>query len=284
MTTRIATVGLSAGLFFDGVGALPSFADPLTREDLERLVDLVNDDPDAQWVVLYQASSSEPTLRRLQTVRSALDTARVATYAVAVPPLAAAVLASMAAAIAPHLPSAGVLVAGLPALEQQLLVLAWLGRVSSLKEPNPTVWQHLASLWPTTAFAVSYWPEPAVRRIRKDDEPLSLPRASTTVGLAVAAADGDREWIDRAVLPALGQTRIRDVESPDASAAWWGTNRLVEVVAYPLDAAATAKAISASLSRAPCRWCKQDIAAARCPFCGAAASRRGVESAGEAAA
>ena len=64
---------------------------------------------------------------RLAMARSMLDTDRVAVHETALPPLAGAVLCSLASALAPHVPSAGVLASLLPELEAELHVFTWLG-------------------------------------------------------------------------------------------------------------------------------------------------------------
>src|SRR5680860_557953 len=54
---------------------------------------------------------------------------------------------------------------------------------------------------------------------------------------------------------------------------WWGTARLVEAIAYPVDVPVTARRITQNLSPFLCRWCAEAIATRHCPFCGMDAAR-----------
>ena len=85
-------------------------------------------------------------------------TRRLSIHETPLPPLAGAVLASLASSIAPYLPSTGVLASLLPELEARLHVFTWLGSVSGLSVPAPSLGQHLASLSPGSAFGVSSYP------------------------------------------------------------------------------------------------------------------------------
>ena len=272
--TRIATVGYeAAGLVHDSRAPL-WFGDSLAREGLTDLADLAADQTadGGHLVVIHPAWKPEPTLGRIQTIRSSLDTVRLVAYGARVPPLAGSVLAALADALAPHLAPAGLLLAALPLLERQLLILTWLKRVTGLSEPAPSVWQHLASWWPGTSFVASSWPEPSVRFHRRGDGPAELPRPRMAVGLAVASRNGDPEWVDRCLVPVLGTPKIREVPPSPLGPEWWGSDRLVEAVVYPLGLGPTADTLARSLQLQRCEWCREEIASSPCPFCGLPAS------------
>lgn len=267
--TRVITVGYSSDAFVEGGKAIAAFPSALTREDLERLVDLAKatDEEGHELLVVYPAWSAEPTLQRLQTVRSALDTQRVAAYASSATPLAGAVLVSLAAALGAIEPSAGGLVGAMPRLERQLVTVTWLSRLSGLTEPNPTVWEHAVSLLPWTAFVVSSWPEPAIHRLGKDvTVPVPTPRGK--VGVAIAQQDADMDWVRESVVRKLRQPVVTEVEPSPLARRWWGTGKLAECVLYPLDIEATAAAVSKGLTLRPCQWCGHEVAASPCAYCG----------------
>jgi hypothetical protein len=274
--TRVATVGYEAANLVHDSRTPLWLGESLGRDDLQALVNLAAEKTadGGHLVVIHPAWRAEPTLGRIETVRASLDTVRLVAYGARLPPLAGAVLGALADALAPHLAPAGLLLAALPLLERQLLVVTWLRRVTGLTEPPPSLWQHLASWLPGTAFVASTWPEPCVRFIRRGEGPLDLPRPRSTVGLAVADHNGDPEWVDRCLIPALGTPRRRDVAPSPFGPLWWGSNRLIETVVYPLGLGPTADALARSLQLQRCHWCREEIASSPCPFCGLPADAR----------
>ena len=110
-----------------------------------------------------------------------LDTARVAIHVTSLPPLAATALASLASSLGPRLPSAGLLASALPGLSEQLHLITWLGSVTGLKHPAPSLGQHVSSLTPGSAFGISSFPEPAVHKIQQGQASVPLPQARATL-------------------------------------------------------------------------------------------------------
>lgn len=272
--TAVVAVGFGSGQFLEGVRPVPAFPESLERAHLDGLLDVVADGLAARGSVLvvYPAWHAEPALRRIQTVRAALDTLAVVGYGSAAGPLAGAVLAVLAAAVAPAAGAAGVLHAAVPALERQLVGVTWLARVNGLTSPVPTLRDHALSWWPGAAFAVTTWPEPRVSRLRREAtgtwQPVTLPRPAAAVALAVADAGGDPEWVRRVVVPALGGPPVVPVAPSPLAAARWGRTPATEAVAYPTDVAALAAAVLDGLRRGRCPWCGETAAAPRCPSCG----------------
>jgi hypothetical protein len=205
-----------------------------------------------------------------EAASSALETTRVALHQTLLPPLAGGVLVSMAATLASRAPSPGSLLAALPNLERELHVFAWLRSVSGLTEPAPTVLQHLASHWPSTAFVVSSWPEPSVHRLSPRHATVPVPELEAPIGLAIAAEPGEDTWIERIVAPALGDPELRRVAPTPLAEDWWGSRDLVESVAFPDSADLLSERFLAPIELAPCRWCQELIASVPCPFCGSA--------------
>ena len=62
-----------------------------------------------------------------------------------------------------------------------------------------------------------------------------LPQLTRPSRLVVAPRDGDVAWMRDVVHPALGQLEVRQVEPTPGGKKWWGTGKLVEAVAYPVD-------------------------------------------------
>jgi hypothetical protein len=269
--TAIISIGFKTESFVSGEGTIPAFSHTPAPNDFERLIDTVRSTirESGHVIAIYPEYAAEPLLARLETVRTALNTRRLAPYGTGLPPLAGAALVSLAAAVTPYIKAPGVLFGGLPDLESELVMLAWLGSVSKLDNPSPSIGQHVLSMWPTSAFAVKFWPEPTVKTLRKKDRTLSLPTTFRPMMLATAPRDGaDATWVEEVVLPGLGMPPTRRFDPTPLGPQWWGTARLVEAVAYPVDVPVTARRITQSLSPFLCRWCGDAITTRHCPFCG----------------
>jgi hypothetical protein len=263
--------GLKPERLIDSEGRIDAFLEPPTQEQGETLIEAVSSGLEAGGhviAIIPQWLGGEGLLR-LQMVQSALDDERLTIHETPLPPLAGAVLASLASAVAPHLPGTGVLASLLPELEAELHVFTWLGSVSGLSVPNPSLGQHIASLAPGSAFGVSSYPEPSVARLGRDGAGpgVPLPQIARPSRLAVSDHGGDRHWID-AVNLALGTLEVRQVEPTPNGPKWWGTGKLVESVAYPVDVAALGSELATAAGPWTCRWCRELIARSPCPLCG----------------
>lgn len=228
---------------------------------------------ESRAVVFYPEWLAERALSAIARARSLMDTARVATYGIAQPPLAASVLLSLAAGLASFGPAPGVLLAALRNLERELVRVAWLRSVRRLREPMPGFAQRAGSLLPGTAFCVCSSPEPTVRWLRRGRCELALPSFGHTVAVAVAGRDDGVGWITDFVRNGLPDELIGRVPPTPAGPEWWGTRRLAEAVIYPTDLAAAGLRLFGSLQPAACSWCGTLIASERCPFCGFTSGR-----------
>jgi hypothetical protein len=266
----VLVFGLRPERLLDSEGRIDAFLEPPGQEQVNVLVEAVKSGLDEGGSVIAIAPEwigAEP-ISRIAMVRSMLDTHRLAVYETALPPLAATVLASLASAAAPYAPSAGVLASLLPELEAELHVFTWLASVTGLSTPQPTFGQHVASLTPGSAFAVSSWPEPAVHRLKNDGTAVPVPELSRPSRLVVAPRADHVDWITNTINPALGNLEIRRVEPTPRGPDWWGTGKLVEAVAYPLDVQALVGHLVAVLDPWTCRWCRELVARSPCPLCG----------------
>jgi len=265
----ILVIGLKPERLLDSEGRIDAFIESPTQEQAETLVEAVRSGAEAGGHVLAIVPQwlKGDGLLRLQMVESALDDERLTIHETPLPPLAAAVLASLAAAVAPHLPSRGVLVSLLGELEAELHVFTWLGSVSGLSVPAPTIGQHVASLSPGSSFGVSSYPEPSVHKLGRDGAGVPLPRIERPSRLAVSDHGGDVGWI-HTVNAALGGLEVRTVEPTPNGPSWWGTGKLVESVAYPVDVSRLAAELAQAADPWTCRWCRELIARSPCPMCG----------------
>ena len=267
----IVAIGFRSEAFVPGAAPVESFVSQPGRDDVQMLVDSVRASVESGGHVLaiYPAWDPEPALRRLETVGAVLDTASLALYPTSLPPLAGAVLASLASSAAAHVSSAGLLHAGLPALEKELVICAWLGSVAGLSRPSPSLAQHILSAAPMTSFGVSLQPREGIRRLTKVDRSMEVPSTHRPMCLVVAAREAaGASWIDEVIAPGLGSPPVKVVEPTPNGPRWWGTSRLAEAVAYPIDIPVVARRMVKHLRPALCDWCRRPIAAQICPFCG----------------
>lgn len=276
MSVPVTVVGLGCELdrLFSGQRpALPVPAPP-QRDDLRDLFEAVAGPLRGGQRVIVVVGDWLPavTLERVHTVRSLLETDRVAVHVTELPPLAASVQTALAAALASFAPTAGALAAALEALEEQLLVLAWVGSVAGLRHPAVSLLHHARSALPWSSFGVGLQPEPFVQPLGRGLEELPLAPLEESIELLVAPTESaDLGWILDEVVPALGGVGVRQIPATLHGAAWWGTSRLVEAVGVPTDLEALADAVMPRRV-VPCRWCGEPIATPPCPFCGDAGS------------
>jgi hypothetical protein len=262
-------MGLRAGPLLSGQAAPYSLIDPLEREDSgELIVRLDAVLADYGHVIVVNPTWFAPAARlRVEMADLILDRPRLAIHDTALPPLAAGVLASLAAAVAPHLPSPGSLVAALPQLEVELPWFAWLRSVSGLEEPRPRLLQHAVSYLPWTRFVVSSHPEPGVQRVPRGGAQPAVPQLGPGHGLVYAAWTDDEGWVDDVLARAVG-IDARMLEASPHAPSWWGTDQVVEAVVHPLDMRALGGRLAAGLELRTCGWCDELVASVPCPFCG----------------
>jgi hypothetical protein len=266
----ILAFGLKPERFVGGEGRIDAVLEPPGAGEADVLVAALKSGIEAAGhvvAVLPQWFPPEGALR-LAMARSMLDTDKVAVHETALPPLAGAVLCSLASSVAPHVPSAGVVASMLPELEAELHVFTWLGSVSGLSAPAPSFGQHLASLGPNSAFGVSSWPEPSVHKLSAGEPGVPLPEIGRPSRMVVAPRHGDAGWARDVVNPALGGLPVAEVEATPNGPSWWGTAKIVESVVFPVDVEDLAEDVLAGLEPWVCRWCRELIARSPCPLCG----------------
>jgi hypothetical protein len=263
----VLVFGLRPERLTDAEARIDAFLEAPERDQVGLIVDALKSGLEGAGSVVAIMPEWFPVeaLARLRMARSLLQTERVAVHVTPLPPLAATALASLASSVGRLTPSAGVLASLLPELEAELHVITWLGSVTGLTTPAPSLGQHLASLSPGSAFAVSSYPAPAVHKIGGN---VPLPPVVRPSRLAVAAAGGDPAWLLGPVHTALGRPEVRQVEATPGGEKWWGTGKLVEGVLLPVAIPELVQQLLGLVEQWPCHWCGEVIAAAPCPMCG----------------
>jgi hypothetical protein len=266
----IVAFGLKPERIVGAEGRIDAVPEPPSAEQAGLLVEALRSGIDAAGTVVAIVPEWFPPdgLKRLEMARVLLDTDRVAIHITALPPLAATALASLASSLAPRLLSAGLLASVLEGLETQIHTITWLGTVTGLKHPAPSLGQHVSSLAPGTAFAVTSFPQPAVHRVRQGEAGVPLPRIERPSRLVVAARNGDDEWLTGPVNQALGGLPVLRIEPTPQGPAYWSTGKVVEGAVCPVDVDALAAEIMQTAEAWACRWCGELIARSPCPLCG----------------
>ena len=264
----IVAFGLRPERIVGAEGRIDAVPDPPTQEQSGLLLEALQSGIKAGGHVIAIVPDWFPPdgLKRLEMARTLLDTDKVAIHMTTLPPLAATALASLASSLAPRLISAGLLASMLEPLESQIHAVTWLGSVTGLKRPAPSLGQHVASLTPGSAFAVSSYPEPAVHKITAA-QPVPLPPINRPSHFAIASRNGDDAWLEHTFNAQLGLPVIKLEPTPQGPQ-WWGTSKLAEGVICPIDVDRLASEIAQGAEPWACRWCGELIARSPCPMCG----------------
>lgn len=278
--TAVLSVGYDLPQMLESAPPVITYPEALERDDLDGATKTIDAalQRSGHALVVYPKWLEEPTLRRLETIRAVLATGRLALYGSALPPLAGGVLCNLASALTAQITRPGQLVAALGALERKLVVVSWLGSVTGLKQPEPSLRQHLGSLLPRSSYGVVLQPEHSILRLDRPGQELALRRAQRPMELVIAAREGcEMSWLTDSVNAVLGRQQTRAVAATHHGPEWWGTSRLVEAVAYPTALAELTRELAIGQRLHLCRWCSEAIVSAPCPFC------RGADEVAEAA-
>jgi hypothetical protein len=269
-TPVVVVFGLKPERIVGFEGRIDAVPEPPTQEQSGLLVEALSSGIEAGGTVIAIVPDWFPAegLQRLEMARVLLDTDRVAIHRTALPPLAATALASLASSLAPRLLSAGLLASVLDTLSAQLHTITWLGSVSGLKHPAPSLGQHITSFSPGSAFAVTSFPEPAVHKLHSNELNIPLPTITRPSRLVIAARTGAEDWLTGPVNQALGGLPVAKVEPTPQGPNYWSTNKLVEGVICPVDADGLARELMQTAEAWSCRWCGELIAQSPCPLCG----------------
>ncbi|MGP3953747.1 hypothetical protein [Streptomyces sp. 7N604] len=221
-------------------------------------------------IVLYPAGDAQRDVHhRLHTVRSVLESDRIALLRLDLPPLAVAALALQLRQLSVCDFSPGVLASAARLLSHYVYAGALLGSVSRLDRIPVSLASHATSWVPGTQFGVLANPTPQMTRpgaAGAEHSGLTGPGFATR--LLVAKGRLQSDWVTGTLARDWRVQGVREVPLPRDSAGWWGTGRLVEFAAAIADISVLYQVV-ASVRRDDCRWCGLELIGDRCAFCSA---------------
>ncbi|ANW18390.1 hypothetical protein I3J09_09285 [Streptomyces clavuligerus] len=216
-------------------------------------------------VAVYPATVPLAHERRLHTVRSVLESNRIALLKVDLPPLGTAVLVRQLRQLSVCDFGPGVIASAARLLSHYVHAGAQLSSVTRLDRVPVGMKSHAKSWVPGSQFAVVAHPAPELVRIGGDTVPAG-PAFPTR--MAVARGQLHSEWTERELAPAWRAQGVEEVPLPAESPAWWGTGKLVEFAAFLPEISVLYQLVS-SVRREPCTWCGIELIGDRCGFCSA---------------
>ncbi|WP_269853522.1 hypothetical protein [Streptomyces sp. RPT161] len=214
-------------------------------------------------VVVVPASLPAEHRIRLHSLRSLLESDRMALVEVDLPPLALALLAHQLRQIAQYDLGPGVIASAARLLAHYLHAGAVLGSVARLDRVEVGLGSHLKSWMPGARFAVLATPE---ARLEPLTDALRLPGPNYATHLAFGSHGFADDWVRGRLGQDWNCQYVCEVPLPAQSARWWGTGKLAEFTAYIADVGVLYQLVS-SAHREPCRWCGLELVGDRCAFC-----------------
>ncbi|MEU9447703.1 hypothetical protein [Streptomyces sp. NPDC048277] len=215
-------------------------------------------------IVVCSGAVPEPVIRRLYTLRSLLESDRIALFRPDLPPLGIAVLARQLRQLASCDLSPGVLASAGRLLTHYIHSGAVLGSVARLDRVPVTLKAHAKSWMPGTHFGVVAHPQPQLVKATPEAT-LTGPEFSTW--MLVARGQLQSEWIG-SLAKAWGAYGLRETPLPAESSVWWGTGRMIEFTSYLADLSVLYQLVT-SVRQTSCHWCGIDVIGDRCVFCSA---------------
>ncbi|MFJ6568225.1 hypothetical protein ACIQNU_12425 [Streptomyces sp. NPDC091292] len=229
-------------------------------------------------IVLCPASAPDTVLHRLHTVRSVLESDRIALLRPDLPPLGLAVLALQLRQLSICDFSPGVLASAARLLAHYIYAGALLGSVARLDRVPVGLKAHAKSWVPGSQFAVLATPQPELVRVSGSGAgtrgaggaPAEPALSGPAFGTRLFTAPGQltTDWVTSALAPAWRVQGVTETRLPAESARWWATGRLVEFAAAIPDISVLYQLVS-SVRRERCHWCGLELIGDRCGFCSA---------------
>ncbi|MEU5535672.1 hypothetical protein [Streptomyces sp. NPDC020362] len=213
-------------------------------------------------VVVCSEATPKSVVRRLYTLRSLLESDRIALFRPELPPLGMAVLARQLRQLASCDLSPGVLACAGRLLTHYIHAGAVLGSVARLDRVPVGLKAHAKSWVPGSQFAVLAHPEPQLVKLAPGAT-LKGPEFSTW--MLVAKGQLQTDWV-AGLAEAWGAHGLREAPLPAESAQWWGTGRMVEFCSHLADLSVLYQLVT-SVRQSRCHWCGIDVIGDRCVFC-----------------
>lgn len=215
-------------------------------------------------VALYPASIPVAHERRLHTVRSVLESDRIALLKLDLPPLGLAVLVRQLRQLSICDFSAGVVASAARLLSHYIHAGAVLNSVTKLDRVPVSLKSHAKSWVPGSQFGVLANPEPQLIKIGNGE--LAGPEFGTQ--LLVGKGQLSSDWVTETLAPAWKVQGVQEMPLLADSPRWWGTSKMVEFAAFLPDISVLYQLVS-SVRREVCSWCGLELIGDRCGFCSA---------------
>ncbi|MER6802293.1 MULTISPECIES: hypothetical protein [Streptomyces] len=216
-------------------------------------------------IVVCSQAAPAAVRRRLHTLRSLLESDRIALFHPDLPPLGLAVLARQLRQLASCDLAPGVLASAGRLLIHYIHAGALLGSVARLDRVPVNLKQHAKSWMPGSQFAVLAHPQPQLVRLGPEAA-LDGPEFGTW--MLVAKGQLQSDWVTGALAPSWKVQGLRETPLPAESPGWWGTGKLIEFCTYLPDLSVLYQLVT-SVRRTTCHWCGIDLIGDRCVFCSA---------------
>lgn len=213
-------------------------------------------------VVLYPSSVAPAFERRLYTIRSVLESDRIALIKLDLPPLGVAVLVRQLRQLSVCDFSAGVVASAARLLAYYIYAGALLNTVAKLDRVPVSLKAHAKSWVPGSQFGVLANPGPQLIKIGAG----TLNGPEFGAELLVAKGQLQSDWVTGTLAPGWQVRDVREVALPADSARWWGTGKLIEFAAHIPDISLIYQLVS-SVRREQCHWCGMELIGDRCGFC-----------------
>ncbi|NED31354.1 hypothetical protein G3I64_01760 [Streptomyces sp. SID8499] len=241
----------------------------LDRQPLEQTLDAMRTLLDQHGHVIVVCSQAVPKAveARLRTVRSLLESDRIALFRPDLPPLGIAVLARQLRQLASCDLSPGVLASAGRLLTHYVHAGAVLNSVARLDRVPVGLKSHAKSWVPGSQFGVIAHPAPQLVRIGPE---AALAGPDFGTWMLVAKGQLPSDWVQTALAPSWRVLGLHEAPLPAESAAWWGTPKLVEFCTYLPDLSVLYQLVT-SVRQGACHWCGIDVIGDRCVFCSATA-------------
>ncbi|MDX3377232.1 hypothetical protein PV390_22815 [Streptomyces sp. ME02-6991-2A] len=217
-------------------------------------------------IALYPSGIRPEHERRLHSIRSVLESDRIALVKVDLPPLGVAVLVRQLRQLSICDFSPGVVASAARLLSHYIYAGALLNSVAKLDRVPVSLKSHARSWVPGSQFAVLAGPEPQLIKVGPAAEPLAGPEFRTH--LLVAQGQLQSDWVQETLAPAWKVQAVHETRVPADSPRWWGTGKLVEFAAHLPDLSVLYQLVS-SVRRERCHWCRMELIGDRCAFCSA---------------
>ncbi|WP_030326620.1 hypothetical protein [Streptomyces sp. NRRL B-3229] len=268
--TAIAVTGADMALPAQDERTLPAVVlDGLDRQPLDHSLAALQTliDQHGHVIVVYSRAVPPAVDQRLRTVRSLLESDRIALFQPDLPPLGIAVLARQLRQLASCDLSPGVLASAGRLLTHYLHAGALLGSVARLDRVPVGLKSHAKSWVPGSQFAVLAHPQPQLVRIAPDAT-LAGPEFATS--MLVARGQLQSDWVSGDLATSWRIQGLREAPLPAESAEWWGTSKLIEFCTFLPDLSVLYQLVT-SVRQNICHWCGIDVIGDRCVFCSATA-------------